>query len=135
MSDFTASTALRDIIATYLDGLYYWATLHATGQTFTAADTYSAGVRGELPTANGYTQGGQAVNLANTNGVLDGPDVVWTTGAGQTLTAQFCATWVNTSNSITGAKLLCVKDSAQTASNGGPMTGGVANPITIPTPA
>lgn len=135
MADFTASTGLRDIIGTFLDGCYYWATLHAAGQTFVASDTYTAGVRGELTTANGYTQGGQAINLVNTNGVLDAADVVWTTGAGQTLTAGFCAIWINTTNSISGAKLLSAKDSSQTASNGGTMTAGIANPITIPTPA
>lgn len=135
MADFTASTGLRDIIGTYLDGCYFWATLHAAGQTFVASDTYTAGVRGELSTANGYTQGGQSINLVNTNGVLDAADVVWTTGAGQTLTAGFCAIWINTTNSISGAKLLSVKDSAQIASNGGTMTAGIANPITIPTPA
>lgn len=135
MADFTASTGLRDIIGAFLESCYYWATLHAAGQTFNASDTYSAGVCGELVTDNGYTQGGLAINLTNTNGVLDAADVVWTTGAGQTLTAGFCAIWINTTNSIDGAKLLSVKDSAQIASNGGTMTAGITNPITIPTPA
>lgn len=135
MADFTASTGLRDIIAANLASCYYWATLHAAGQTFVASDVYSAGVRGELSTGNGYTRGSKTITLTNTNGVLDGADVVWTTGAGETLTAGHCAIWMATTNSITGAKLLSVKESTQTASNGGTMTGGVANPITIPTPA
>lgn len=135
MADFTASTGLRDLIGTFLDGCYYWVTLHSAGQTFVAGDTYSAGVRGELTTASGYTRGGATLDLTNTNGVLDGPDIVWTTGAGETLTAGHCALWINSTNTQTGAKLVSVKDSAQTASNGGTMTGGIANPITIPTPS
>lgn len=135
MADFTASTGLRDIIATHLQGDYYWITLHDNTGGFVATDTYSAGVRGELTTANGYTQGGQSLALTAASGVLDGPDKTWTTGASQTLTAYYAAVWINTTNSITGAKLLCVKNSPQTASNGGTLTAGVANPITIPTPA
>lgn len=139
MSDFTASTGLRDIIAATLATCYYWLTLHGSGQTFVASDTYTAGVRGELATGAGYTRGAKTVTLTNTNGVLDGADGTWTTGAGETLgPASYCALWCNTTNSITGAKLISTKDmsaSPQTASNGGAMTAGITNPITIPTPA
>lgn len=138
MADFTASTGLRDIIAAHLAGCYYWLTLHDATGGFVAGDTYSAGVRGELATGNGYTRGSKSVTLTNTNGVLDGADATWTTSSGETLTASYCALWCNTTNSISGAKLISVDDmsaSPQTASNGGTMTAGITNPITIPTPA
>lgn len=138
MPDFTASTGLRDIIATYLDGCYYWATLHDATGGFVAGDVYAAGIRGELPTANGYTRGSKTVDLSNTNGVLDAVDVSWATAAGETLTAHYAALWMATANNIAGAKLLSVKDSSaspQTASNGGTLTAQLVNPITINTPA
>jgi len=139
MADFTASTGLRDIIAANLAASYYWLTLHDATGGFAAADVYAAGVRGELATGAGYTRGAKTVTLTNTNGVLDGANATWTTGAGETLgPVSYCALWINTTNTITGAKLVSVDDSsssAQTASNGGTMTAGITNPITIPTPA
>jgi hypothetical protein len=139
MADFTASTGLRDTIAANLATCYYWLTLHDATGGFAAADVYAAGVRGELATGAGYTRGAKTVTLTNTNGVLDGANATWTTGAGETLgPASYCALWINTTNTVTGAKLVSVDDSslsAQTASNGGTMTAGITNPITIPTPA
>jgi hypothetical protein len=136
MADFTASTGLRDIIAVNLAACYYWATLHDATGGFAAGDVYAAGVRGELATGNGYTRGAKTIALANTNGTLDGPDAVWTTAAGETLTADNAAVWINSANTIVGAKLLCVKNSHQVAAGvGGTITGGVVNPIVIPTPA
>jgi len=139
MSDFTASTGLRDIIAANLAGSFYWLTLHGSGQTFVAGDTYTAGIRGELATGAGYTRGAKSVTLTNASGVLGGANATWTTGAGETLgPVSFCALWINTTDTVTGAKLVSVDDSSvspQTASNGGTMTAGITNPITIPTPA
>lgn len=136
MANFTASTALRDATGTKMASCYYWVTLHEAGQTFVASDTYSAGVRGELATANGYTRGGQSVTLTSTNGVLDSADVVWTASGGS-LTAGHVVMWVSTTNSISGAGLVSVGTpaSAQTATDGRPMTATVNNPITYPTPA
>ena len=50
------------------------------------------------------------------------------------LTASYCAVSVNTTNSITGAQCLAVKDSAATpatASNGGALTQPIANLLTM----
>ena len=139
MADITASTALRDFIAAFLStagGSYMWATLHSSISAIDVDSVYAGSGLNELPTANGYTAGGKtcgAISVAN--GVLDTPDVVWTTSAGQTLTAAACCIWINDTNSITGAALVSMDDSSQTASNGGTMTGGLTNPITIPTPS
>lgn len=139
MPDITASTALRDFIAGRLSstgGCYMWATLHSSTAAISASTVYAASGLNELTTANGYTAGGQSCGtITRTNGTLDTPDVTWTTSAGQTLSAACCAVWINSTNNIVGAALVSLKDSAQTASNGGTMTGGLVNPITIPTPA
>jgi hypothetical protein len=143
MANITASTGLRDIIAANLAACYYWVTLHnATGSTLAMTDVYSAGIKGELATANGYTQGGVAMTLTSsllsTARVLDSADKTWT-GTGTTgIVAQYSAVWMSTANNIIGASLLCVTDSSatpQTANNGGTMTAGIANPISIPLPA
>ena len=138
MADFTASTGLRDIIAANLAACYYWVTLHDATGGFVAGDTYAAGVRGELATGFGYTRGTKTLALTSTNGVLDGPDAVWTAAGGSIGPASYAAVWMSATNSIAGAKLLCVKDraaSVQTATDGQPMTAGIVNSITIPTPA
>jgi len=138
MADLTASTALRDFIAGRLStagGCYMWATLHSSIAALTAGVTYATSGLNELSTANGYTaQGKTCGTITLTNGTLDTPDVVWTTGIGQTLTADGCAIWINSTNSIVGASLVCVKDSSNTASNGGTLTATMTNTITIPTP-
>ena len=139
MANSTASTALRDLIANLLStagGAYMWATLHSTITPITAATVYAATGLDELPTANGYTAGGTPLGtISEIDGVLDVDDEVWTTGAGETLTAAACCIWINTSNVIAGAALVSMQDSSQTASNGGTMTAGLVNNITIPTPA
>jgi hypothetical protein len=139
MADITASTALRDFIAGRLStagGCYMWATLHSAATNLAAGTVYAASGLLELTNGNGYTAGGTTCGtITRTNGTLDTPDVVWPTGSGQTLTAGCVAIWINSTNSITGASLVCVKDSAQTASNTGTLTAGLTNTIVIPTPA
>ena len=139
MADITNSTALRDFIANLLStsgGCYMWATLHSSIAAISASTVYATSGINELTTANGYTaQGKTCGTISESGGVLDTPDVVWTTGAGETLTAACCCVWINSSNTITGAALVSMDDSSQTASNGGTMTAGLTNPITIPTPS
>jgi hypothetical protein len=139
MADLTASTALRDFIAGRLSstgGCYMWATLHSANTALTAGAVYATTGLDELSTANGYTaQGKTCGTITQTNGTLDTPDVVWTTGAGETLTATHCAIWIKGANSIVGASLVCVKESTQTATNTGTLTATMTNTIVIPTPA
>lgn len=139
MADFTASTALRDVIGAYLATCAYYITLHDSTGGFAAGDTYTAGIHGELATNYGYTRGTKTLTLTNTNGVLDGADAVWTASGGSIGPVSYAAVWIGApSAAITSCKLLCVKDtasSAQTASTGNTMTAGIANPITVPTPA
>ena len=139
MADFKASTALRDFIANRLTtagGCYMWATLHSSTAALLAGTVYAATGLDELISANGYTaQGKTCGTITASAGAIDTPDVVWTTGAGETLTAQCCATWINSSNTIIGAALVCVKDGPLVASNTGTMRSTVTNIITIPTPA
>lgn len=137
MADFTASTGLRDLLGVAAAGFNYWVTLHDATGGFVAGDVYAAGVRGELATLNGYTRGAKAVTLTNTNGVLDGGDAVWTAAGGSIGPASYAALWGST-GTITGARLISVKDNAatpQTATDGNTMTYTVVDPITIPTPA
>ena len=139
MADITASTALRDFIANLLStsgGCYMWATLHSDTANIAVSSVYATTGLDELSTANGYTaQGKTCGTISESGGVLDTPDVVWTTSAGETLAAEACCVWINSSNTITGAALVSMDDSSQTASNGGTMTAGLTNPITIPTPS
>lgn len=90
---------------------------------------YFDDVTNELTTANGYTAGGQALvtpSLANTLNVvkLDSDDPVWTTGAGETLTARIAVYYQNTAGASSTDPLLCWVDFGQneTASNGGTFT-------------
>jgi len=139
MADITASTALRDFIGGRLataGGCYMWATLHSSIAAINAGTVYASSGLNELSTANGYTAGGTTCGtISHSSGSLDTPNVVWTTGAAETLTAACCCIWINSTNSITGAALVSMKDSSQTASNGGTLTAGLANPIVIPTPS
>ena len=138
MADFTASTGFRDLLATSAEGYYYWVTLHDGTGGFVDGDTYAAGVRGELATANGYTQGGKAVSLTAASGVLDGANTTWPASGGDIGPASWAALWCATTNDITGAVLTTAKDSSgdpQTATDGNTMTVNIVDPITIPTPA
>ena len=138
MADITASTALRDFIANKLStagGGYMWCTLHSATTGISASSVYATTGLSELSTGNGYTEKGASVGTITASaGVLDSPNVEWTTGAGQTLTAEACCLWVNDSNDIVGAALVAMDDSSQTASNEGVMTSELVNQITIPTP-
>lgn len=137
MADFTASTGLRDLLGEAAAGFNYWVTLHDATGGFLAGDVYADGVRGELATGFGYTRGDKAVTLTNTDGVLDGGDAVWTAAGGSIGPASYAALWAST-GTITGARLISVKDNAatpQTATDGNTMTYSVVDPITIPTPA
>lgn len=139
MANITASTALRDFIANRLTstgGCYMWVTLHSSNAAISASTVYASSGLNELTTANGYTAGGASCGtITNSSGSLDTPDVVWTTTAGQTLTAACCCTWINNTNNIVGASLVCLNDGSQTGSNGGTLTSQMVNPIVIPTPA
>ena len=137
MADLTASTALRDFIANRLTttgGVFMFATLHSAITNIAADSVYSSSGLLELTSANGYTAGGKTCGtVTQTAGVVDCPDVVWTTGGGETLTAGASCIWINDVDDINGAALVSMNDSAQTAGNGGTMTAGLVNPITIPT--
>lgn len=138
MADITASTALRDYLANYLEGSFYFATLHSANTSITAASTYAASGLDELPTANGYTVGGQALTpVTETAGVIDLPNGLWSTLDGETLTAAGGACiWVNSTDSITGAKLVQLRDASVTGGGtGGSVTFTIVDPITIPTPS
>ena len=138
MADLTASTALRDFIAgrlTSSGGCYMWATLHSSTAAIAVDTVYASSGLNELSTAAGYTAGGKTCGtISVSSGVLDTPNVEWTTGSGETLTAACACLWMNSSNDIVGAALVSMEDNSQTASDGGKMTFTISDPITIPTP-
>ena len=134
MSDITASTALRDYIAGHLQGSYYFATLHTATTGITASSIYASTGLSEVPTDSIYTLGGQEVVSTEVDGVIDTGDAVWTTADGTSLTAEACCLWVNDTQTITGAKLVSMKEATVTGSGaGGSLTATFVNPITIPT--
>lgn len=141
MADQTNSTAFRDLLADKAAGLYYFATLHSAITGLTLNMTYAATGISELATGNGYTLGGAAVSLTHTGGTggnLDAADEVFTASGGDIGPASYYAIWCNTTDTITGAKCIAIKDSSsspQTATDGNDMTIAVANLISIPTPA
>lgn len=141
MPDFTQSTKLRNLLGDAAATFYYWATLHGTGGSALAADTvYSAGVAGELATANGYTRGAKTVDYTHTtpNGQLTAANAVWTASGGSIGPASYGAIWVSATNDITTAGLLSVDDMSatpQTATDGNAMTLTIGQTMTIPTPA
>lgn len=80
------------------------ATLHAAGYTFSAAHSVYADLSNELSTANGYTNGGQA--LANVvwdqvggTAALDADDVEWTASGGSIVCRRAVLRVVGTFNS------------------------------------
>ena len=137
MSDITNALGFRELEATTAAAWYYFATLHGTGGSALSSSTTTwtgAGMAGELSTANGYTQGGVALGqgsvASNTNVAMS--NAIWTASGGSIGPASYCALWVNTSNTMTGARLVEVKDSSsapQTATHGQTITGTLTNPI------
>jgi hypothetical protein len=137
MADVTNALGFRKIEATTIAGLYYFATLHGTGGSALTSSTDAwtgVGMAGELSTGYGYTQGGVALGYGSvvTNTNVDTIDAVWTASGGSIGPASYCALWCNTTNTMTAAKLVSVKDSSsapQTATTGQTMTGSLVNPI------
>lgn len=137
MADVTNALGFRKLEATLVAACYFFSTLHGSGGSALDASTDSwtgAGMADELPTGYGYTQGGVALGQgsvsSNTN--VDTGNAVWTASGGPIGPAYYEALWVNTSNTMTGAKLICVKDKSgatQTASDGNTMTGTITDPI------
>ena len=142
MANITNSTAFRDLIATWLSTAgsgFMWATLHSDTTTVTNSMVYASTGRAELGNGNGYTAGDKSCgtitsSISGTDRVLDVADAEWTTAGGETLNAKSCCIWINSTNNIVGAALVSKVDGDKTASDGGKMTAGLANPITIPTP-
>lgn len=139
MSDITNALGIRKFLASLLangSSAYLFATLHGTGGSALSSttDAYASSGIGELATGNGYTAGGKTCGTitvdSNTN--IDTPDVVWTASGGNIGPASYIAFWINSTNSITGAHLVCVKDysgSPQTASTGNTITGTITDLI------
>jgi hypothetical protein len=137
MADVTNALGFRKLEATTVAAFYYFATLHAAGGSALASSTDAwtgVGMAGELSTGFGYTQGGVALGQGSvvTNTNVDTSNAVWTASGGSIGPASYCALWCNTTNTMTGAKLVEVKDSSatpQTATDGQTMTGTLTNPI------
>ena len=141
MPDFTASTKLRNLQADATAAFFFWATLHdSNGSTLAASDTYTAGIKGELATLNGYTRGGKVVDYTHpsADGLLTAANAVWTASGGSIGPASYGAIWVSDTNDITTAGLLSVDDmsaSPQTATVGNTMTLTIGQTITVQTPS
>jgi hypothetical protein len=144
MADFTASTGLRDYLQSLITpqtNLFAFATLHGSAATLGASTVYaSSGLSEIAAVTNGYTAGSKTVALTEVaGGTYDAAATTWTqSGANNIGPARFCAIWCNTTNSITGAWLLCVDDAGtdQTASGGGTISFPAKTAIiTLPTPA
>ena len=143
MADFAAAGGKNmrasQMASTASAALYYFATLHGTGGSAlsTSTDTYATSGLGELSTGGGYTAGGKTCGtMTATGAAIDCPDVVWTQdGTGTAIgPVSYAAVWVNTTNTITGAHCVGVKDSSgspQTASNTGTMTLPITNLLTM----
>jgi hypothetical protein len=137
MSDITNALGFRELEATTVAAFYYFATLHGTGGSALASSTTTwtgAGMAGELATLYGYTQNGVALGTGSvvTNTNVDTANAVWTASGGSIGPASYCALWCNTTNTMTGAVLVEVKDSSaspQTATTGQTITGTLVNPI------
>lgn len=141
MADITSALGFRQLLATTFannSNFFYFATLHgAGGSALTSATvSYAGSGSGELATANGYTAGGKTCGTASvdSNTKVDTPDVVWTASGAGIGPVSYVALWCNTTNSITGAYLVAVKDSSsspQTASSGQTMTVSIADLISF----
>ena len=135
MADVTAVTGFKNKCAVALAAKYYYVTLHDSGGSAltTSTTTYSTGIAGELATQYGYTRGAKQVTASASTNYVDTADAVWTASGGSIGPAYYAALWCGDSTGdITGAQLVCVKDSSsspQTATNGNTMTAGLVNPI------
>jgi len=137
MADISNAAGFRALSATRTAALYFFATLHDTGGSVLAASTDAwtgAGMAGELATGAGYTQGGVALSTGTVVSTynVDLADAVWTASGGSIGPASYAALWCNTTNTMTGAKLVSVKDASaapQTATDGQTMTWPMANPV------
>lgn len=137
MANTTNALGFRKLEATTMAAFYYFATLHGSGGSAlsNATDSWTgAGMAGELSTGYGYTQGGQALGqgsvVSNTN--VDTIDADWTAAGGSIGPVSYIAFWVNTTNTMTGAKLVSVQDksaSPQTTTDGNHMVASIVNPI------
>lgn len=138
MANITNANGFRSMEATLVAGLYFFCTLHGTGgSALTSATTVYANTGlGELATGNGYTLGGIAIGQGTVSGTYNvavpGNQAQWTASGGNIGPVSYCALWCNTTNTITGAKLIEVTDTSatpQTASSGQTMTAAITNPI------
>lgn len=137
MADVTNAAGFRALSATRTAALYFFATLHGVGGSALTSSTDAwtgSGMAGELSTGFGYTQGGVALGTGSVVSTynVDTVDAVWTASGGSIGPASYCALWCNTTNTMTGAKLISVKDSSvspQTATDGQTMTASFVNQV------
>jgi hypothetical protein len=137
MADVTNALGFRKMEATLVAALYWFATLHGPGGSALSSSTDAwtgVGMAGELATGNGYTQGGLALGQGTvvSDTYVDTIDGIWNCVDANLGPASYAAIWCNTTNTMTGAKLVEVRDSAaspQTATPGNTMTGSLSNPI------
>ena len=78
-------------------------TLHSSGYTFSAAHSVYADLTSELATANGYTNGGQALasvvwDHSGATAALDAADLVWTASGGNIVHRRLVLRAVGTFN-------------------------------------
>lgn len=131
----TAYWYVKSFLAAFAAEIDFLADAMNVGLTTSAytpnQDTHAhySDITNELATANGYTAGGQALasktNTSATNVVtFDAADPVWTTGAGETLTAYRAFYYDSTPGTAATDPLVTWVDFGQdeSAANGGTFT-------------